>query len=66
MTKTIRRGAPIRLGKMPVGNDHAGWHRYYAKCYDMRAKQGDFVNMNHCAWLAMYYQLLVLRDGGKV
>lgn len=64
--KLNKRGVVVRMARYPVGNDHVGWHRYYVKCFEVRAKQEQPEQMNQCAWLAMYYQLLVLRDGGEV
>lgn len=61
-----KRGVVVKMTRYPVGNDHAGWHRYYAKTFEVRARQEQPEQMFQSAWLAMYYQLLVLRDGGEV
>lgn len=63
-TKIKKRGAVLRFGRMPVGHDHKGWHNYYVRCFNTREKEGDRENMRWCEWLAIYYQLLALRDGG--
>ena len=61
----MKRGLVVCMARYPVPNDHAGWHGYYVKCFDVRAKQEQTEQMRQCAWLAMYYQLLMLRDGGE-